>query len=137
LKTSAGSHPGPRFRPARAGLFGRARRERGVSLVSMVVLVVVIGFGAVLALRVVPTFVEYRAINSAVKKAKDATSIVDIQRQFDRSATIDNIDTIAAKDLDIQKTDDGFLISFAYTKKIPLFGPVSLTIDYSGNSKSL
>jgi Domain of unknown function (DUF4845) len=137
LKTFAGSHPGPRFGSARSGLLDRARHERGLSLVSMVVLVVVVGFVAVIALRVVPTFVEYRAITSAVKKSKDAPSVAAIQQQFDRSAAIDNIDAISAKDLDVQKTDDGFVISFAYTKKIPLFGPVSLTIDYSGNSKSL
>ena len=137
MKTFAGSPPRPRLGFVRTGLVDRARRERGLSLVSMVVLVVVIGFLAVIALRVVPTFVEYRAITSAVKKSKDAQSILDIQRQFDRSAAIDNIDAISAKDLDVQKTDDGFVISFAYTKKIPLFGPVSLTIDYSGNSKSL
>ena len=49
----------------------------------------------------------------------------------------DDITTISGKDLEIQKADDDFVISFAYTKKIPLFGPVSLSIDYAANSKSL
>jgi Tfp pilus assembly protein PilE len=133
LNTSRGSSVGP----VREGRFGGTLRQRGLSLVSLVVLVVIIGFAAVIALRVVPTVVEYRNALSATKKAAAANTPREIQAQFDRSATIDDIDAIAGKDLNIQKVDDGFVVSFAYTKKIPLVGPVSLTIDYAGSSKSL
>jgi Tfp pilus assembly protein PilE len=113
-------------------------RQHGLSLVGLVVTVVVVGFLAVVALRVTPTFVEYRAINAAIKKAKaSANTIPEIQKAFDRSAAIDDITVMTGKDLDIQKVDDDLVVSYAYTKKIPLFGPVSLTIDYSGNSKTL
>lgn len=113
-------------------------RQRGLSLIGMVVVVVVLGLLAVIALRVTPTFVEYRAVSSAIKKAVASShSVADIQRAFDRSAVIDDITVMTGKDLDIVKNNDEFIVSFAYTKKIPLFGPVSLSIDYSGNSKSL
>jgi type II secretory pathway pseudopilin PulG len=114
------------------------RRQRGLSIVGLIILVVIVGFLGVVVLRVVPTFVEYRAIQSAVRKAHaSANSIVEIQKAFDRSAAIDDITQYTGKDLDITKVDDDFVITFAYTKKIPLFGPVSLTIDYSGGSKAL
>jgi hypothetical protein len=118
---------------------GRATaRQRGLSLVGMVFTVVVLGFFIVLLARIVPTFVEYRAINSAIKRATaQPTTVIEIQKAFDRSAAIDDISVMSGKDLDIVRTDDGFLVSFAYTKKIPLFGPVNLTIDYAGNNKSL
>jgi hypothetical protein len=130
-------------RPARGGrlpasLRVDSARQRGLSLVGLVVTVVIVGFLAVVALRVTPTFVEYRAINSAIKKAKaSANTIPEIQKAFDRSAAIDDITALSGKDLDIAKVDDDYVVSYAYTKKIPLFGPVSLTIDYSGNSKTL
>ncbi len=113
-------------------------RQRGLSLIGLVVLVILIGFGFILAMRITPTFVEYRAVNSAIKKAKaSANTIPEIQKAFDRSAAIDDITVLTGKDLDIQKVNDDYVISYAYTKKIPLFGPVNLTIDYSGNSNSL
>lgn len=115
-----------------------ALRQRGISIVGLLLLVVLLGFLAIVGLRVVPTFVEYRAILSAVKKAKaSASTPVEMQKAFDRSAAIDDIATMSGKDLDIAKVDDDYVISFAYVKKIPLFGPVSLTIDYTGSSKSL
>ena len=113
-------------------------RQRGISIVGLLLLVVVIGFLGIVGLRVLPTFVEYRAIQSAVKKAKaSANTVPEMVKAFDRSATIDDITTLVGKDLDFNKVDDDIVISYAYTKKIPLFGPVSLTIDYAGSSKSL
>ena len=113
-------------------------RQRGISIVGLVFLVIVVGFFGIVVLRVLPTFVEYRAIQSAVKKARAAGhTVVEMQKAFDRSAAIDDITTLSGKDLEIAKVDDDFVISYAYTKKVPLFGPVSLTIDYAGSSKTL
>jgi hypothetical protein len=75
---------------------------------------------------------------SAVKKAAaSAVTVVDVQRAFDRSAAIDDINSIGPKDLDITKDGDNFVVSFAYSKKIELVAPVSLVIDYKGSSKGL
>ncbi len=122
----------------RPALPNAVSRQRGLSIVSLIVLVALLGCVVVVGMRVLPTFVEYRAIQAAVKKAKaGGGTTADMVRAFDRSATIDDITTLAGKDLNYTKVDDDVVISFAYVKKIPLFGPVSLTIDYSGSSKSL
>ena len=114
------------------------RRQHGMSLVGMVIVLVVLGFFAVIGMKVLPTFVEYRAAVSAVKKARaSGNTAAEIQKAFDRSAAIDDITTINGKDLNITKVNDDIIVAFAYTKKIELFGPVSLTIDYAGSSKAL
>jgi hypothetical protein len=126
------------YRIAREGTRRVATRQRGLSLFGMVFAVAVIGFLLVLGLRVTPTFIEYRAINSAIKKALvSAHTVPEIQKAFDRSAAIDDINVMSGKDLVIAKDNDDYVVSYAYTKKIPLFGPVSLTIDYAGDSRSL
>ena len=115
-----------------------AQRQRGASVIGLIVLLFIIGFFVLLGFRVLPTFIEYRAAVSAVKKAQaSANTVVEIQKAFDRSATIDDITAINGKDLDITKVNDDIVVSFAYTKKSPLFGPVSLSIDYAGSSKAL
>ena len=118
--------------------FRGVSRQRGITVVGLVTLVILIGFTAIVALRVVPTFVEYRATLAAVKRAQaSANTVIEIQKAFDRSAAIDDITAVSGKDLDITKVNDNIVVSFAYTKKITVFGPVSLTIDYAGSSKSL
>ncbi len=59
----------------------------------------------------------------------------EIQAAFDRHATIDDITSINAKDLDITKEGDQIVISYAYQKKIPIVDNVSLVIDFAGTTR--
>ncbi len=61
-------------------------------------------------------------------------SVVDIRKAFDRRADIDGITVVTGADLDISKDGGDIVISFAYTKKIPLFANVSLLIDFAASS---
>jgi type II secretory pathway pseudopilin PulG len=109
--------------------------QRGVSLVGLIVVLGVIGMFAVLGMKVVPTVIEYNSIKKAIVSAKAAGSTVrEIQKAFDRQAEVGYIDSIQGKDLDISKDGNEVEVSFTYEKRIPLFTPVSLVIDYSGTT---
>ena len=74
-------------------------------------------------------------IRKAIVKAKaDGSTIPEIRASFDKQADTAYVESISGKDLDIVRTGDGFEISFAYEKKIPLFGPASLVLDYAGST---
>ena len=109
--------------------------QRGVSLVGLIVVLAVIGMIAVLGMKVAPTVVEYNSIKKAIVSAKSAgTTVREIQASFDRQADVGYIESIHGKDLDISKDGEQLEVSFAYEKRIPLFAPVSLVIDYSGTT---
>ncbi|HCE08625.1 MAG TPA: DUF4845 domain-containing protein [Oxalobacteraceae bacterium] len=110
-------------------------RQTGVSLGGLIILLFLIGMGAVLALKVVPTVTEYLGIKHAIASAKaSSTTIAQARATFDKQADVGYIDSISSKDLDIVKNGGDIDISFAYQKKIPLVGPVSLLIDYAGST---
>ena len=114
------------------------RRQRGLSLIGLLVVGALIVFGALLAMKVVPSALEYNAIRSAITKVASAggTTVRDYQVAFDRYAAVDDITSITGKDLVIEKRQDGLtVISFQYEKRIPLFGPASLVIDYRGSAQ--
>lgn len=112
------------------------QRQRGISLVGLIVLLAVVGFGAVLALKIVPTYTEYRAIQNAIVSAKaGGGTVLQMQKAFDASATVGYISAISGKDLIISRSENGETdISFAYEKKIPLVGPASLLLEYEGST---
>jgi len=119
-------------------LHASRRRQRGLSLIGLLVVGALIVFAALLAMRVVPSALEYNAIRSAITKVASAggSTVRDYQVAFDRYAAIDDITTITGKDLVIEKRSDGHtVISFQYEKRIPLFGPASLVIDYRGSTQ--
>jgi hypothetical protein len=122
--------PAPQWR--RQPIFGR---QGGLSLVGLIFLLAVLSCLALLGLKIVPAYAEYRAVLNAVKSAKaSATTVREVQQAFDRSATTAYIDSISGKDLLISKETGELEISFAYEKKIPLVGPASLVFDFAGTT---
>ncbi|SHN05375.1 protein of unknown function [Duganella sacchari] len=110
-------------------------RQKGISLVGLIVILALLGMVLVLGLKIVPTYTEYRAIQNAIVTAKGAGgSVVDIQKSFDASAVAGYISSINSRDLIIEKVNGETEISFAYEKKIPLVGPASLLLEYEGTT---
>ncbi len=113
-----------------------ARRQRGLGLFGLLFLIIVIGFAALVTMRIVPSAIEYQAILKAVERSRSQPTLSGVRAAFDRAAQIDDINSISGKDLEVTPNANGagFNISFAYRKELPLFGPVSLLINYTGNA---
>jgi multidrug efflux pump subunit AcrA (membrane-fusion protein) len=112
-------------------------RQRGVSLMGLIIGLAIVGMLAVLALKIVPTVSEYMAIKKAIVLAKaGGSSPAQVRSIFDRQAEVGYIESITGKDLDVVKEGDVFEVSFAYQRKIPLVGPASLVLDYEGTTST-
>lgn len=110
-------------------------KQRGLSLVGLIMTLAVLGSIVVLGLKVVPTYVEYRAVINAAKVAKnEGTTPQGVKQAFDRAGAATYIESIEGKDLVVVKVENEFEVSFSYQKKIPLFGPASLVLDYEGTT---
>jgi hypothetical protein len=114
--------------------------QRGMTLTGLIFAGLFIVLIAVVGMRVVPHVIEYGKIMSNIKAiAGDASlraaSVAEVRRAFDRRANIDQIDdVIKGSDIDVTKEGNALVLSFAYSRQIPLFGPVSLVIDFEGAS---
>lgn len=112
------------------------KRQSGMSIITLMVLGVIAGFLIMIGLKVFPTVNELLTIRRLVDKAAQAGgSVTEIQSTFDRGAQIDTVSAIQGRDLVISREGDKTVVSFAYEKKIELFGPASLLLEYKGSSK--
>jgi hypothetical protein len=110
-------------------------RQDGVSLSGLIGVLIVLSVVGVIAMKIVPTVTEFLAIKKAVTLAKSGTNPAEIRKTFGNTATIENIESITADKLVILKNNDGgFDVHFAYERRIPLFGPASLVLDYQGTT---
>jgi type II secretory pathway pseudopilin PulG len=110
-------------------------REAGVSLSGLIVVLAVLGAVALVAMKVFPAWAEYRSIKNAIVAAKAAgNGTREIQQAFERNAEINNITAISSKDLVINRDNGQAEVGFAYEKRIPLAGNVSLLIDFAGTT---
>ncbi|WOB09479.1 DUF4845 domain-containing protein [Piscinibacter gummiphilus] len=114
------------------------RSQRGITLFGLLFWAIVIGFVALLGLRVLPTVNEYFTIKRAVEQiaASGQTTVPEIRAAFDKQQQIEySIQSITSKDLEITKVNEKVVISFAYGKEIEIMSPVYLLIKYEGRSK--
>ncbi|MCY7316074.1 MAG: DUF4845 domain-containing protein [Rubrivivax sp.] len=97
-----------------------------------------IGFGAYLVVRILPTINEYATIQRAVDKiaAAQPTTVAEVRQLFDKQRDLEySISEVTGKDLVITKENDRVVIAFAYNKEVPIYGPVYVLIKYEGRSK--
>lgn len=110
-------------------------RERGLGLISLILVsAVVVALGAVLV-RIVPTVVEYQSVQRAAQRASQGGTVAEVRSLFDKAAAIDDISSLQGRDLEISKQNDRVIVEFAYEREIHLAGPAWLVMRYSGRSK--
>lgn len=111
------------------------KKQQGISLSGLIFVLVVLGLVGVFGMRTVPSVLEYRAVvrSIAVAKATGGT-VQEMRTSFDKNADVAYITSIAGHDLVFSRDTGQTEISFAYEKRLPIAGNVSLVIDYSGTT---
>jgi len=115
------------------------RYQRGLSLGGLLIGAAIFGMLALLAMKVAPDWIEYGKVAKAVKAtAEDGglkeASVAQVREAYAKRVEIDNITAIPPSDLEITKENEQIVISFSYTRKVPLFYNVSLVFDFEGSS---
>lgn len=113
----------------------RRSAQRGITFLGLLFVGIVVAVSGVVGAQAFPTYVEYMAIKKAVDRAAAGNSVVEIRSSFDKSAAIDDIQSIRGADLEVTKEGDKVVVKFAYDREIHLAGPAWLVLKYEGRSK--
>jgi Tfp pilus assembly protein PilE len=117
------------------GGFMKLKQQRGMTFVGLLFVGVLVVFAGVTMAQVVPSYIEFMAVEKAVQRASAGTTVREVRDLFDRAAQADDISSIGSKDLDIGKEGDKVVVSFNYAREIHLVGPAYLVMKYAGSSK--
>jgi uncharacterized membrane protein YhiD involved in acid resistance len=114
------------------------RGQRGVTLFGLMFWGIVVGFFALVGMRVLPTLNEYFTIKRTINKiTSEGSTVPEIRAAFERQKQIEySISSISGKDLSITKENDKIVVSFAYDKEVELMKPVYILIKFEGRSTS-
>lgn len=110
------------------------QQQRGLTFFGLLFVGILLAFIGVTLAQVVPTYIEYLAVQKAVKKAASGSTVPEVRNLFDKAAQIDDITSIAGKDLEVGKQGNTVVVSFDYAREIHLVGPAYLVMKYSGSS---
>lgn len=113
-------------------------RQRGLSLISVLIVGAFFAFVLLIAFRTVPAINEYMSVQRIVKIIADegdgGAPVSELRRSFDRRGQIDDISTISGADLMISKQAGKVVVEAAYSRKVPVAGNVSLLLDFQVSS---
>ena len=114
-------------------------RQKGVSLGGLLLVLVVVVFVGIFALKLVPAYMQFGKAKTAIQaiaadKSK-TSSVAEVRKAFDLRASVDDIDTVKGSDLEVTKEGGDVVISFAYRKEVPLFANLGFYIDFAADSK--
>lgn len=113
------------------------RKQRGLSLLGLLVIGFMVGFAMLLGFKLVPAYVEYFAAKKTIAvlaKEQKTSSPEDIRKAFEKRAVIEDINSFKADDLDIAKDKNGISISVAYDKIVPVFSNIYVLIKFEASS---
>ena len=115
-------------------------RQRGLTLTGMLLGSIVLVMFVLLALKVLPAYIEYFTIQRHFKAiASDPALRGATRRQvaaaFAARATIDDVRSIKPEEIEVTKKGDGIVISAQYEKRVPLFHNVSACFDFQPSSE--
>lgn len=111
------------------------KQQRGLTFIGLLVVGGLLAFTGVVVAQLVPTYIEFMAVEKAAQKASAGTTVSEVRSNFDKAAQIDDIRSIAGKDLEVGKEGDRVVVSFAYSREVHIAGPAYIVMKYEGRSK--
>ncbi|KZT15210.1 hypothetical protein A1D30_15460 [Acidovorax sp. GW101-3H11] len=109
-------------------------RQRGLSFFGLVFVGVIAVAVFAIGGQSVPIYLEYVTAKKAIEKAKVEGTVPGVRAAFDRAAAIDDIKSIQGKDLEVTKRGDKVVVSFKYSREIPLAGPAYLVYRFQAQT---
>jgi len=106
----------------------RNSKQRGMTVIGVLLLLVVLGFMALVAMKVAPMYIEYYTVKSTVESIRKEPqlaqmSATDIQNSIQKRFDIGYVERLKARDLKIRNDAEsrGRVIELAYDDERELF----------------
>ena len=114
---------------------GRSK-QRGITILAAILLLIIIGFVAVLIMRVLPIYIDYFSTRSTLEGLKGEPGIqerspIDITKSIDRRFNISYIEHIQARDIKIIKKGGVLSLLLKYEDRRPLIANMDVVASFN------
>jgi hypothetical protein len=104
----------------------RRGRQRGMTVIGMLLVMIVVAFVALIGMKVVPMYVQYFSIKSTIESIRKEPQVaqmtpMDIQNAIQKRFDIGYVDNISARDLKIRNERSGRVLDLIYQDERSLF----------------
>lgn len=113
------------------------RKQRGVTTIGWIFLLVPVGIMLYAAIRLVPEYLNHYKLVTAMKEtatklqSDETINPQKIRSALERRFDTGYIDNPKPSDLEVSKSEGGWDVSAEYETTVPMFGNLYLLIDFS------
>ena len=111
------------------------KRQRGMTFLGILTILVILGFAFYAGLRAVPVYLEYMEVIRAMDQVRDEHSAIEtspqmIRNSLERRWDVEDIKGLSWKDVEIKKTSEGFEVRSQYEVEQPFVANLFLLIKF-------
>lgn len=111
------------------------QHERGMTFLGMVTILLILGAGVYGAIRLVPVYLDYMKVARSLEQVRDEHAAVDsnpqlIRRSLQRRWDVEDVKGIDWKEVEIDKTNEGYDVIAAYEVERPFVSNVYLLVKF-------
>ncbi|HGX92373.1 MAG TPA: DUF4845 domain-containing protein [Candidatus Tenderia sp.] len=113
------------------------KRQSGMTAISFAMLLALIGFVAVIFVKLIPVYLENFKITAAVNALEDdaraqGASVSEVKELLLKKLDIDDVDKVGEDDIVIKKLSEGLSVTVNHETRIRMFGNVDAVVKYEG-----
>src|ERR1700729_2186092 len=111
-------------------------KQRGVTLIGWIFLLIPIAILGYACLRLAPIYLNYmkgtRSMNQLVSElhSLDTSSAAVIRSSLEKHLDVESVDYPALKDFEIRRADSVWSVSTGYEESAPLFSNIALVVSF-------
>jgi len=110
-------------------------RQSGITLIGFVIVLAIVGFFAFMAMKLVPSYIEYGGVVKALNQIATepgSDDIEQVRRQLAFKMSFQYVDdsTIKPKDVTIQRTGNASILRVSYDKVIPFVYNIAFLLHF-------
>jgi len=109
-------------------------KQRGITLMGLIITLGLLGFFAVMAAKLFPAYVEYFSVKkmfATMEQQGDLKgSVRDIRRSYDTRNAIEDVKSVRGDDIEVSKEGGETVITATWSVKVPLVYNASACLDF-------
>lgn len=111
-------------------------RQRGITVLGWIVLLVPVALVGYVVIRAVPVYLNYSKVSRALEQVRgqntssDGVTREQLRAELEKRFDIDYIDSPKVSDVTIRKSGQGFVMEVQYEDVVPLMYNASLLLEF-------
>jgi hypothetical protein len=117
-----------------------ANKQRGMTGIGWLTVLGLIAFFSLLALRMIPSYLEYYKVASALEKLTGESGLADvnptsIRRHLERQFDIGYVSVVKPRDISVKPYGEFYKVRAKYDDRVHLFGNVAVVMSFDKTVK--